>query len=108
MYNSQNIFAKILRKEIPCKNIYEDDTILAFYDINPRAKIHALVIPKIEAVSFSDFIANNNNEAIAEFFKKVNYVACNVLNMIDFRLQINNGANAGQEVFHFHVHILGN
>lgn len=108
MYNSQNIFAKILRKEIPCKTIYEDDTILAFHDINPRAKIHALVIPKIEAVSFSDFITNNNNEEIAEFFKKVNYVACNVLNLQDFRLQINNGANAGQEVFHFHVHILGN
>ena len=108
MYNSQNIFAKILRKEIPCKTIYEDDTILAFHDINPRAKIHALVIPKIEAVSFSDFIANNNNETIAEFFKRVNYIACNVLNLQDFRLQINNGANAGQEVFHFHVHILGN
>jgi len=108
MYNSQNIFAKILRKEIPCKTIYEDDTILAFHDINPRAKIHALVIPKIEEVSFSDFITNNNNEEIADFFKKVNYVACNVLNLQDFRLQINNGANAGQEVFHFHVHILGN
>ncbi len=108
MYNSENIFAKILRKEIPCKTIYEDDTILAFHDINPRAKIHALVIPKIEAVSFSDFIANNGNETIAEFFNKVNYVAYNVLNLKDFRLQINNGANAGQEVFHFHVHILGN
>ena len=107
MYNSENIFAKILRKEIPCKTIYEDDTILAFHDINPRAKIHALVIPKIEAVSLSDFIANNGNETIAEFFKKVNYVAYNVLNLQDFRLQINNGANAGQEVFHFHIHILG-
>jgi histidine triad (HIT) family protein len=108
MYDSTNIFAKIIRKEIPCKIIYEDDTILAFNDINPRAQIHSLVIPKIEAVSFSDFITNNNNETIADFFKKVNYVASNVLNLKDFRLQINNGANAGQEVFHFHVHILGN
>ena len=108
MYDSTNIFAKILRKEIPCKTIHEDDTILAFHDINPRAKIHALVIPKIEAVSFADFIANNGVEVVAEFFKKVNYVASNVLNLKDFRLQINNGANAGQEVFHFHVHILGN
>lgn len=108
MYDSTNIFAKILRREIPCKMIHEDDTILAFHDINPRAKIHALVIPKIEAVSFADFIANNGVEVVAEFFKKVNYVASNVLNLKDFRLQINNGANAGQEVFHFHVHILGN
>ena len=108
MYNSENIFAKILRKEIPCKIIHEDNTILSFHDINPRAKIHALVIPKIAAVSFSDFITNNSNETIADFFKKVNYVACNILNLQDFRLQINNGENAGQEVFHFHVHILGN
>ena len=108
MYNSENIFAKILRKEIPCKIIYEDETILAFHDINPRAKIHALVIPKTEAVSFSDFITNNGNEIIGDFFKKVNYVAYDILNLADFRIQINNGANAGQEVFHFHVHILGN
>jgi len=108
MYNSQNIFAKILRKEIPCKTIYEDETIFAFHDINPRAKIHALVIPKIETVSFSDFITSNSNEMIGDFFKKVNYVAYDILNLADFRLQINNGANAGQEVFHFHVHILGN
>ncbi len=106
MYDNTNIFAKIIRKEIPCKIVYEDETVMAFHDINPRASIHVLVIPKIESETFTDFTTNNRDEMLANFFKKVNNIACDILKLPSFRLQINNGANSGQEVFHFHVHIL--
>lgn len=108
MYDNTNIFAKIIRKEIPCKLVYEDDTVMAFHDINPRATTHVLVIPKVESETFSDFAKNNRDEMLSNFFKKVNDIACDVLKLQNFRLQINNGANSGQEVFHFHVHILSN
>ena len=105
MYNKENVFAKILKKEIPAKIIFESDSVLAFYDINPKAKIHVLVIPKVEYINFSDFIANSNN--IEVFFREVQNIAENILHLKDYKILTNNGVAAGQEVFHFHVHILG-
>lgn len=107
MYNTQNIFYKILKSEIPNKTIYEDENILCFYDINPKSKIHALVIPKMNYIDFNDFVTNANPTLVSNFFKKVNDIAVDILFLENFKIITNNGAGAGQEVFHFHVHILG-
>ena len=108
MYDKNNIFAKILRKEIPCQIVYEDDKVLFFYDINPQAKIHVLGIPKVKVIDFIDFIKNLNQEDIQHFFLKVNYVVKKLgIEKTGFKIITNNGKNAGQEVPHFHVHILG-
>ena len=107
-YDENNIFAKILRKEIPCKKIYENDYALAFYDINPQAKIHILVIPKGKYISFSDFSKKASKDEIEGFFKAVDKVADDQdLTKEGYRLLTNNGVNAGQEVPHFHIHIFG-
>lgn len=105
MNYEENIFTKIINKQIPCKAIYEDENILSFYDINPRAKIHALVIPKINVINFSDFCEKGD---LNEFFKKVKFIAEDVLKLTDYKILTNNGKNAGQEVFHFHLHIMAN
>ena len=107
-YNNNNIFAKILRKEIPCKKVYENEYALAFYDINPQAKIHILVIPKGKYISFADFSKNASKDEIAGFFKAIGKVAQDQ-NLVEegYRLLANHGANAGQEVPHFHFHIFG-
>ena len=68
MYDENNIFAKILRKELPCKPIYEDDKVFFFNDINPQAKIHILAIPKMSVINYNDFISKANNEMIKYFF----------------------------------------
>ena len=107
MYDETNIFAKILRKEIPCDKVYEDEFSLFFYDISPQAKVHVLGIPKFPCRSFSEFINITNNENISSFFKSVQLVI-NKLNIEEdgYRLITNSGINGGQEVPHFHVHIL--
>lgn len=106
-YDRNNIFAKILRGEIPCKKILENEYALAFYDINPQAPTHALVIPKGEYMSFDDFAAQASNEEITQFFRTVGQVARQLNAPQDgFRLIANAGANGGQEVPHFHIHIL--
>jgi diadenosine tetraphosphate (Ap4A) HIT family hydrolase len=105
MYNKENIFAKILKKDIPAKIIFVNDIVLAFHDISPKAKIHVLVIPKVEYINFSDFISKSNN--IESFFQEVKNIAENILHLKDYKILTNNGVAAGQEVFHFHVHILG-
>ena len=108
MYDENNIFAKILRKEIPCKPIYEDDKVFFFNDINPQAKIHILAIPKMPVVDFNDFISKADSEMIKYFFNKINEIAKNNgLADSGFRLVTNNGKDANQEVPHFHIHILG-
>ena len=108
MYDENNIFAKIIRKEIPCEFIYEDDKVLFFNDINPQAKIHVLGIPKFPCTTFSDFLKNANNENIISFFKSVNLVINNInIENTGYRLITNSGENGGQEVPHFHIHILG-
>ncbi len=107
-YDPDNIFARILREEIPCDKVYEDDHVLAFKDIAPAAPVHALVIPKGEYVSFDDFTNEATPEEIAAFFTAVGKVAAS-LGVVEsgYRLIANHGAHASQEVPHFHMHILG-
>lgn len=105
-YNRENIFYKILNNEIPCDKVYEDDKILAFYDISPKASVHILVIPKKECISFNDFIKNSKDEEISYFFKKVQEIAENQ-NLTDYKIVANIGKKAEQAVFHYHLHILG-
>lgn len=107
-YDDANIFARILRGEIPCKKIAEDEHALAFHDIAPQAPLHALVIPKGRWVSAADFHAEAPAETIAGFWRLVTRVARELgLEESGYRLLSNMGADAGQEVPHFHVHIFG-
>lgn len=107
-YDPDNIFAKILREEIPCKKIYEDDYALCFHDVTPQAPVHALVIPKGAYRSFSDFTANASDEKICGFFRAVKQsVLLLNLEKEGYRLLANHGEHAGQEVPHFHIHICG-
>lgn len=108
MYDSQNIFAKILRGEIPCNKIAENDNALAFYDISPQAKAHALVIPKGAYVSFADFSQNASAQEMASWIRLIGEVARTLgVEESGYRLISNAGADAKQEVPHLHVHILG-
>ena len=107
-YSDDNIFAKILRKEIPCEKVYEDDHCLAFKDINPQAKIHILVVPKGKYISFDDFSQNASGEEISSFFKAVGKIAKDLdLTTEGYRILSNIGKLGGQEVPHFHIHIFG-
>tara|TARA_B100001057_G_scaffold180147_1_gene180847 strand:- start:543 stop:908 length:366 start_codon:yes stop_codon:yes gene_type:complete len=110
-YNDDNIFAKILRGEIPCKKIYEDEFILSFHDINPQKKIHALVIPKGKYINLDDFSCNASSEEIVGLIKGINIVA----KKLGISSDIGNGYRAlanisdygGQEVPHLHFHLFG-
>lgn len=107
-YDRNNVFARILRGELPCKKVYEDDHALAFHDINPLAPVHVLVIPKGDYVSNVDFTAKAAPETIAGFWRAVAHVAHQLgLDDEGYRLVANHGPNGGQLVFHFHVHIFG-
>lgn len=107
-YDADNIFAKILRGEIPSSKVYEDEWAYAFEDINPQAEIHTLVIPKGEYVSWDDFSTSASAEEIAGFVRAVGKVARDKgLVEPGYRLLANVGAHGGQEVPHFHVHIFG-
>ncbi|WP_142849071.1 histidine triad nucleotide-binding protein [Telmatospirillum sp. J64-1] len=107
-YDDNNIFAKILRGEIPCKKVHEDDFTLAFHDINPQAPVHVLVIPKGKYVSMADFSAKASEAEIAGFIRAVGKVARDLgLEEEGYRVLANIGANGGQEVPHLHVHICG-
>jgi diadenosine tetraphosphate (Ap4A) HIT family hydrolase len=108
MYEENNIFAKIIRGEIPCEKIYEDNNCLFFYDINPAAKIHVLGIPKNACIDFSDFVINNNPTIVSNFFEKTNLVIEQLgIKNDGYRLVSNSGIHGRQEVPHFHIHILG-
>lgn len=105
-YDKNNIFAKILRGEIPCKKVYEDDFALAFHDIAPAAPVHVLVIPKGEYMSFHDFV-NAPAALQTGFYAVVQTVAAQLgVEKNGYRIISNHGADAGQMVPHFHVHIL--
>ncbi|MDH5188215.1 MAG: histidine triad nucleotide-binding protein [Rhodospirillaceae bacterium] len=107
-YDQNNIFAKILRGEIPCDKVYEDEWALAFNDINPQAPIHTLVIPKGEYVSWDDFSAMATPDEVLGFIRAIGNVAQKLgLNEDGYRLLANIGANGGQEVPHLHAHIFG-
>ena len=107
-YDDDNLFAKILRGEIPSSKVYEDEWALAFEDINPQAEIHTLVIPKGSYVSWDDFSAHASAEEIAGFVRAVGKVA-REKGLVEpgYRLLANVGAHGGQEVPHLHVHIFG-
>ena len=108
MYDENNIFAKILRGEIPCDKVYEDDDVLFFKDINPIAKVHVLGIPKSQCIDFSDFVSKNTQKTISDFFKKINLVIEKLgITNDGYKVISNSGINGGQEVPHFHIHILG-
>ena len=107
-YDRNNVFARILRGEIPCKKVYEDDFALAFHDINPQAPVHVLVIPKGEYVSMMDFTAKAPAELVTGFFRAVGETARTLgLEEDGYRILANAGANSHQEVPHLHVHIFG-
>jgi len=107
-YDDGNVFARILRGEIPCKAVFENEHALAFHDINPQAPIHVLVIPKGRYVSMADFSANAPLDEVAGFWRAVGHVARELgLESSGYRLLSNMGPNSHQEVPHFHVHIFG-
>ena len=107
-YDPDNVFAKILRGEIPCNKVYENEWALAFHDIAPQAPVHILVVPKGAYVSWDDFSARAPAEEIAGFVRAVGHVAReNGLVAPGYRLLANVGAHGGQEVPHLHVHLFG-
>ena len=111
-YDKNNIFAKILRGEIPCKRIYEDEYVLAFHDINPQKKIHALVISQGPYINFDDFSSNASEKEIVGLIKGIGTVAkklgvSKVGEGRGYRSLVNVGENGGQEVPHLHLHIFG-
>ncbi len=107
-YDDNNIFARILRGELPNKTVYEDEWALAFHDINPQAPIHILVIPKGPYVSWDDFSARASANEIAGYVRAVGQVARDLgLPVRGYRLLANIGGHGGQEVPHLHVHLFG-
>lgn len=107
-YEKNNIFAKILRKEIPATIVYEDEFALAFYDVFPKAPIHILVIPKGEFISLFDFSEKASPEQIVGFIKAIHHVIKAFdLQKDGFRILSNHGVHGGQEIHHYHVHIFG-
>ncbi len=110
-YDDNNIFAKILRGEIPCKKIYEDDYVLSFYDINPQKKIHALVIPKGKYVDLDDFSFKASEKEIVGLMKGISIVSkklgISTQNSEGYRALTNLGNHGGQEVPHLHFHLFG-
>lgn len=107
-YDVNNIFAKIIRAEIPCNKVFENEFAFAFHDIYPAAPVHILVLPKKPYISFNDFTLNATPEEVVEFYSAVQKVA--VMQNLDesgYRLITNHGADASQTVPHFHMHILG-
>ena len=107
-YNPDNIFAKIIRGDIPCNKVYEDDHVLAFHDVAPQAPVHILVIPKGAYLSLDDFNARASEEEIIAFHRGVAAIVKQEgLTQNGFRAIANTGAHGGQEVPHFHLHLLG-
>ena len=105
-YDDTNIFARILRGELPCRKVYEDEHVLAFHDINPLSPTHILVIPKGAYVSWDDFSAKASDEEMAVLVRAVGNIAREAGLVADgYRLLANTGREAGQEVPHLHVHI---
>ena len=110
-YNKNNIFAKILRKEIPCKKIFENDHVLSFHDVNPQKKIHALVIPKGEYINLDDFNSRATDEEIVALSKAITEVSKILGISTDtgkgYRALTNLDDHGGQEVPHLHFHLFG-
>ena len=105
-YNDGNIFAKILRKEIPSKKIFENEYVYAFEDISPQAPIHILIIPKMSFCSFNDFSKKADGKFIGEFVKSISLIVEQLKIKEGYRLITNVGKYGGQEVPHLHFHLL--
>ena len=106
-YDDDNVFAKILRGDIPCRKAFEDDWAFAFHDIAPQAPVHVLVVPKGRYCSFADFSAQASPEEIAGFTRALGQVARDLgLEALGYRIIVNMGEHSGQEVPHYHAHIL--
>jgi histidine triad (HIT) family protein len=107
-YDNNNVFAKILRGEIPCQKIDEDEHTLSFADINPQALVHILVIPKGAYCDWTDFAMNASAMEITAFTKAINRVAeLTGISKTGYRVISNNGLDSHQEVPHLHMHVLG-
>jgi len=110
-YDENNIFAKILKGEIPCKRIYEDEYVLSFYDINPQKKIHALIIPKGKYIDLDDFNIRASDKEIVGLIKGISVVAKKLGISVDtgkgYRALANISEYGGQEVPHLHFHLFG-
>ena len=107
-YDASNVFARILRGEIPAKRVYEDEWAIAFHDVAPQAVVHVLVVPRGAYVSWDDFAARAGDAEIAGFVRAVGHVAREQgLVASGYRLLANTGGDAGQEVPHLHVHLFG-
>ena len=110
-YDDDNIFAKILRGEIPCKKIYEDEFVFSFHDVNPQKKIHALVIPKGKYINLDDFSSKASAEEMVGLLKGINTVAKKLGISVDtgkgYRALANISEHGGQEVPHLHFHLFG-
>jgi len=105
IYDKNNIFYKIIQKKIPATIVYEDDSVIAFKDIAPIAPTHVLVIPKADIATFGD-LCDQDPSFIGNFFKKVHLVAQHINVSAGYKINIHNGAEGGQEIFHLHAHIL--
>jgi len=107
-YDPNNIFAKILRGEIPNNTVYEDEHVLCFDDINPQMPVHCLIIPKGEYLSLTDFSANASDAEITAFHRAIaKVITIKELSKNGYRAICNTDMHGGQEVPHFHMHILG-
>lgn len=107
-YDDHNVFARVLRGELPNRTVYEDEWVLAFHDIAPQAPVHILVIPKKAYVSWDDFSERASAEEIAGLVRAVGHVARDLgLVAPGYRLLVNNGLEGGQEIPHLHVHVFG-
>lgn len=107
-YDKNNIFAKIIRGEIPGKKAFEDEHVLAIHDIAPAAPVHVLVMPKGEYVSFDDFSRNASPEVQHHFYRAITEIArMTGVEKSGYRLIANHGADASQSVPHFHMHLIG-
>lgn len=108
IYDPENIFAKVLRGEIPCTKVYENDHALAFEDINPLAPVHILIIPKGDYVSSADFNKHATDPEVVGFTRAVGEVATlKGLDETGYRVLSNHGSDAHQDVPHYHVHVVG-
>jgi histidine triad (HIT) family protein len=105
---AETIFSKIIRKEIPAQIVFENEKVLAFKDINPQAPVHVLIIPKIEIPSVRELKGAEHGALLGELIDAANQIAKDMkIDIAGFRLVLNCGPDAGQEVYHLHMHLLG-
>ena len=107
-YDKENVFAKILRGELPCNKVFENEHVLAFHDIKPTAKVHILVLPKGEYTDIGHFAKNASDAEIVALFRAVEVIATqHNLSQHGYRIVSNTGSGGGQEVPHLHIHLMG-